>query len=159
MEPPAMSRPVQSLQGCGGLPLFPCLGALSRCYSGVPSLWCQLAEAVEKKKKKLPCLEHWVTWVLIQLPSGWWPWRQDSCLPDPPFYNSVILQVTVNCMSGKIWASPNAASSVLLIPKLWYPNSATQTRIKMDRIQRLVFGPENVVSIESHLKPPFPCLR
>ena len=49
MEPPAMSRPVQSLQGCGGLPPFPCLAALSRCYSGVPSLWYQLAEGVKKK--------------------------------------------------------------------------------------------------------------
>ena len=68
MEPPAMSRPVQSLQGCGGLPPFPCLAALSRCYSGVPSLWYQLAEGVKKKKVSWP--EHQVTWVLIQLPSG-----------------------------------------------------------------------------------------
>lgn len=64
--------------------------------------------------------------------------------------------MTVNCMSRKVWASPNAASSVLMIPKLWYPNSVTQTRIEMDRIQCLVFGPENVISIESCRKPPFP---
>lgn len=72
---------------------------------------------------------------------------------------TAILPVAGSCMSRGVWASPNAASSALLIPKLWYPNSVTQTRIKMDRIQHLVFGPENVVSIESHLKPPFPCLR
>lgn len=53
MEPLATSRLVQSLQGCGGLPPFSCLGALSRCYSGVSSLWYQLAEAVGKKKSAL----------------------------------------------------------------------------------------------------------